>query len=305
MSPCSLGGVVIPPQHMEDGVLEAVLFSMGRTMTQEEVKQLMQRTVQQVAGTLSLDLDRAEHLLMHCKWNVDMLIQRYTDDPDSLVLAAGLKIRNPQPDPGPVSQCPVCLSQSKESDPPPMLCCMHYCCRVSVNLYTNSCQIVQNLCSPTFSFHQSCWQEYLTARIEQNLVMNCDCPITDCRAQPTSKFFHNLLTDKDTIAKVCTLPTRTPWWRDASLNVSLPVAFSPYSMKTLFCGVLWSAALTWRGAPTLRAVIRSCVKRTLAAWARAPSAAGPPVSAVTSQRWSDVRLHKRNTTVISGHVFRI
>uniref|UniRef100_A0A671LCY2 Cullin-9-like n=1 Tax=Sinocyclocheilus anshuiensis TaxID=1608454 RepID=A0A671LCY2_9TELE len=154
----------------------AVLFSMGRTMTQEEVKQLMQRTVQQVAGTLSLDLDRAEHLLMHCKWNVDLLIQRYTDDPDALVLAAGLKIRNPQPAPGPMVQCPVCLSQSKESDPPPMLCCMHYCCR-------------------------SCWQEYLTARIEQNLVMNCDCPITDCRAQPTSKFFHNILTDKDTIAK--------------------------------------------------------------------------------------------------------
>uniref|UniRef100_A0A672L9C9 Cullin-9-like n=1 Tax=Sinocyclocheilus grahami TaxID=75366 RepID=A0A672L9C9_SINGR len=162
--------------HPEDGVLEAVLFSMGRTMTQEEVRQLMQRTVQQVAGTLSLDLDRAEHLLMHCKWNVDLLIQRYTDDPDALVLAAGLKIRNPQPAPGALAQCPVCLSQSKESDPPPMLCCMHYCCR-------------------------SCWQEYLTARIEQNLVMNCDCPITDCRAQPTSKFFHNILTDKDTIAK--------------------------------------------------------------------------------------------------------
>uniref|UniRef100_A0A8C2HPV3 Cullin-9 n=1 Tax=Cyprinus carpio TaxID=7962 RepID=A0A8C2HPV3_CYPCA len=164
------------PFLIEDGVLEAVLFSMGRTMTQEEVKQLMQRTVQQVAGTLSLDLDRAEHLLIHCKWNVDLLIQRYTDDPDALVLAAGLKIRNPQPAPGPVAHCPVCLSQSKESDPPPMLCCMHYCCR-------------------------SCWQEYLTARIEQNLVMNCDCPITDCRAQPTSKFFHNILTDKDTIAK--------------------------------------------------------------------------------------------------------
>ena len=49
---------------------------------------------------------------------------------------------------------------------------------------------------------QSCWQEYLTARIEQNLVMNCNCPITDCQAQPTSQFFLRILTDKDTIAKV-------------------------------------------------------------------------------------------------------
>uniref|UniRef100_A0A8C7L6J2 Cullin-9 n=1 Tax=Oncorhynchus kisutch TaxID=8019 RepID=A0A8C7L6J2_ONCKI len=165
------------PPSAEDGVLEAVLLSMGRTMNQEEVRQLMQRTVQQVSGTLSLDLDRAEHLLVHCKWNVDVLIQRYTDDPDSLVLAAGLKGLNPQPPPSPVASCPVCLiSQTGEAEPAPTLCCMHYCCR-------------------------SCWQEYLTARIEQNLVMNCNCPITDCRAQPTSQFFFNILTDKDTIAK--------------------------------------------------------------------------------------------------------
>uniref|UniRef100_A0A8C8BTZ0 Cullin-9 n=1 Tax=Oncorhynchus tshawytscha TaxID=74940 RepID=A0A8C8BTZ0_ONCTS len=165
------------PPSAEDGVLEAVLLSMGRTMNQEEVRQLMQRTVQQVSGTLSLDLDRAEHLLVHCKWNMDVLIQRYTDDPDSLVLAAGLKGLNPQPPPSPVASCPVCLiSQTGEAEPAPTLCCMHYCCR-------------------------SCWQEYLTARIEQNLVMNCNCPITDCRAQPTSQFFFNILTDKDTIAK--------------------------------------------------------------------------------------------------------
>lgn len=123
------------PQHAEDGVLEAVLFSMGRTMTQEEVKHLMQRTVQQVASTLSLDLDRAEHLLVHCKWNVDLLIQRYTDDPDTLVLAAGLKIRNPQPPPSPAAVCPVCLiSRSGESESAPTLCCMHYCCKVSRTL---------------------------------------------------------------------------------------------------------------------------------------------------------------------------
>ncbi|KAM8738786.1 cullin-9 isoform 2-T2 [Acanthopagrus schlegelii] len=165
------------PRQFEDGVLDAVLFSMGRTMSQEEVRQLMQRTVQQVSGTLSLDLDRAEHLLVHCKWNVDLLVQRYTDDPDALIMAAGLKFRNPQPPQSPVSTCPVCLGpRSTAAESFPSLSCMHYCC-------------------------QSCWQEYLTARIEQNLVMNCNCPITDCQAQPTSLFFLNILTDKDTIAK--------------------------------------------------------------------------------------------------------
>ncbi|XP_068457956.1 cullin-9 isoform X2 [Clinocottus analis] len=163
------------PRSFEDGVLDAVLFSMGRTMTQEEVRQLMQRTVQQVSGTLSLDLDRAEHLLVHCRWNVDLLVQRYTDDPDDLVVAAGLKSRNPQP--SPASSCPVCLGpRPPPAEPLPSLSCMHYCCR-------------------------SCWQEYLTLRIEQNLVMSCNCPITDCRAQPTSRFFLSILTDPDTVAK--------------------------------------------------------------------------------------------------------
>ncbi|XP_023183425.1 cullin-9 isoform X2 [Xiphophorus maculatus] len=168
--------LVPAPQRFEDGVLDSVLFSMGRTMTQEEVRQLMQRTVQQVSATLSLDSDRAEHLLIHCRWNVDLLVQRYTDDPDALIMAAGLTCRNPQP-PSPAPSCPVCLGpRAPDAEPVPTLSCMHYCCR-------------------------SCWQEYLTARIEQNLVMNCNCPITDCQAQPTSQFFLGILTDRDTVAK--------------------------------------------------------------------------------------------------------
>ncbi|XP_034041458.1 cullin-9 isoform X2 [Thalassophryne amazonica] len=169
--------LVVAPQQFEYGILDAFLFSMGRTMTQEEVHQLMQWTIQQVSGTLSLDMDWAEHLLIHCKWNTDLLVQQYTDDPDALIIAAGLKCRNPQSPSSLVSTCPVCLGPSTAStEPIQSLSCMHYCCR-------------------------SCWQKYLTTRIEQNLVMNCKCPITDCRAQPTSKFFFSILTDKDTVTK--------------------------------------------------------------------------------------------------------
>ncbi|XP_076018813.1 cullin-9 isoform X2 [Genypterus blacodes] len=169
--------LAVAPRQMEDGVLDVVLFSMGRTMTQEEVRELMQRTVQMVSGTLSLDLDQTEHLLVHCKWNVDLLVQRYTDDPDALIAAAGLSCRNPQPPPSPTSTCPVCLGpRSTAAEPTHTLGCMHYCCK-------------------------SCWKEYLTSRIEQNLPMSCNCPITDCRAKPTSQFFLSILTDKDVIAK--------------------------------------------------------------------------------------------------------
>ncbi|KAJ3610489.1 hypothetical protein NHX12_022581 [Muraenolepis orangiensis] len=172
-NPLSVGCLLSASHPAEDGGLEAVLNSMGRTMTQDEVLTLMQRTVQMVSGTLDLDEDWAEHLLIFSKWNVDVLVQSYTDDPDALMLAAGLKTRNPDPAPSPVSSCPVCLSpRPLDSLAPPTLSCLHYCC-----------------------------QKYLIARMDQNMVMSCTCPITDCRSQPTSHFFFSIFTDKDTVAK--------------------------------------------------------------------------------------------------------
>uniref|UniRef100_A0A4W3JYL2 Cullin 7 n=1 Tax=Callorhinchus milii TaxID=7868 RepID=A0A4W3JYL2_CALMI len=172
--PGSKGGI---SSSSECGVLETVLLSMGRTMSQEEVQQLMSQTVLRVADTLSVSADIAQNLLIHSKWNVDLLVQRYAEDPDTLLLAAGLQVRNPQAPSNPVTQCPVCLNQLPEdSEPNPTLCCLHYCCR-------------------------SCWKEYLTTRIEQNLVLNCTCPISDCPAQPTHQFISSIISDRETVAK--------------------------------------------------------------------------------------------------------
>ncbi|XP_028323959.1 cullin-9 isoform X2 [Gouania willdenowi] len=158
----------VPPGQFADGVV----MSSARTMTQEEVSELMQNTVKQVSGTLGLDLDWTQHLLIHCQWNVDLLVQSYTDDPHTLITAAGLQC---EPQLSPAHTCPVCLSPRTDTETVQSLSCMHYCCK-------------------------ACWQEYLTLRIEQNL-MSCNCPITDCQAQPTSHFFLSVLEDRDTVAK--------------------------------------------------------------------------------------------------------
>lgn len=52
---------------------------------------------------------------------------------------------------------------------------------------------------------QSCWNEYLTTRIEQNLVLNCTCPIADCPAQPTGAFIRAIVSSPDVISKVAPL----------------------------------------------------------------------------------------------------
>ncbi|XP_069464981.1 cullin-9 isoform X2 [Ambystoma mexicanum] len=160
----------------EDGVLETVLLPMGRTMSQEEVELLMTQTVKQVEETLSIKGDLAQHLLIHCKWNVDVLIQRYTEDSELLLIASGLEVRNPEAPQNSQPTCPVCVSPLSQEDSPPALCCMHLCCK-------------------------SCWNEYLTTRIEQNLVLNCTCPTADCPAQPTSEFIRAIILSKEIIEK--------------------------------------------------------------------------------------------------------
>ncbi|XP_077469902.1 cullin-9 isoform X2 [Stigmatopora argus] len=166
-----------PSGSFSDGAAaDCALFSGGRSMTPDEVSRLMHATVRQVADALSVDPDRAEHLLVHYGWDADLLARRYTDDPDGTAAAAGLGHPGPGLPPDPGAACPVCLVLGGDEDPPPSLACGHYCCR-------------------------SCWREYLSARIEQNLVSNCNCPIPDCRAQPTPRFFLAIVADKDTLAK--------------------------------------------------------------------------------------------------------
>jgi len=60
---------------------------------------------------------------------VELLVQRYSDEPEALAVAAGLESRNPQP--SSASTCPVCLGPRPPlTEPAPSLSCMHYCCRV-------------------------------------------------------------------------------------------------------------------------------------------------------------------------------
>lgn len=73
-----------------------------------------------------------EHLLFHCKWNKDTLIQRYLNHAPALMQEAGLAgepVTSP-PSPGKQLSCPVCL-QSVPYEEAAWLWCNHACCKVS------------------------------------------------------------------------------------------------------------------------------------------------------------------------------
>ncbi|XP_045428592.1 cullin-9 isoform X1 [Pipistrellus kuhlii] len=156
--------------------LASLQLPAGRTMSPREVEGLMEQTVQQVQETLNLEPDVAQHLLAHSHWSAEQLLQSYSDNPQPLLLAAGLWVPQPQAAPTCPDHCPVCVSPLEPDDDLPSLCCRHYCCK-------------------------SCWNEYLTTRIEQNLVMNCTCPIADCPAQPTGAFIRAIVSSPEVISK--------------------------------------------------------------------------------------------------------
>ncbi|XP_045365175.2 cullin-9 isoform X1 [Camelus bactrianus] len=156
--------------------LASLQLPAGRTMSPQEVEGLMEQMVQQVQETLNLEPDVAQHLLAHSHWGAEQLLQSYSENPEPLLLAAGLCVPQAQAAPARPDHCPVCVSPLEPDDDLPSLCCMHYCCK-------------------------SCWNEYLTTRIEQNLVLNCTCPIADCPAQPTGAFIRAIVSSPEVISK--------------------------------------------------------------------------------------------------------
>ena len=99
-------------------------------MSPQEVEGLMEQTVRQVQETLNLEPDVAQHLLAHSHWGAEQLLQSYSENPQPLLLAAGLRVPQAQAAPARPDHCPVCVSPLEPDDDLPALCCMHCCCKV-------------------------------------------------------------------------------------------------------------------------------------------------------------------------------
>uniref|UniRef100_S4RM68 Cullin 9 n=1 Tax=Petromyzon marinus TaxID=7757 RepID=S4RM68_PETMA len=179
------GHLVTPPSpNRQGGAASSHIHCSTTTLSFPRTAQIQQLThrrrlfllllATQVQEVLGLSVTVAEHLLVHCGWNMDVLLQRFAEAPVELMRAAGLAVRNapppappPQPlAPAPSDTCPVCLLTTVDHIAP--LCCRHSCCK-------------------------SCWREYLSMRVEQNMVTNCKCPISECLAQPPPDFIRSIL----------------------------------------------------------------------------------------------------------------
>ena len=86
--------------------------------------------------TLEADRDTLEHLLFHCKWNKDTLIQKYLNSREDLLLEAGLTGENvASPTTKEQVSCSVCLTNMSSSELSELFC-GHICCNVCVQEYS-------------------------------------------------------------------------------------------------------------------------------------------------------------------------
>ncbi|CAN0411220.1 unnamed protein product [Lampetra planeri] len=146
-----------------------------RTLTPTEVWPLMEDATRQLVDVLGMEAGVAEHLLVHCGWNVDEAVQRYLDSRDKLLSEAGIEgppARDPTDGAAADQQptCPICLGVTGEVELLAPLYCTHRCCK-------------------------SCWRAYLRTSIDQNMLAKCTCPIMDCPAQPTGAFIRTMMED--------------------------------------------------------------------------------------------------------------
>ncbi|KAK0194863.1 hypothetical protein F5146DRAFT_950078 [Armillaria mellea] len=65
------------------------------SLSQSAVEKLMQREVEYITGILGVESSVAARLLRHLSWNKERLIEKYMDNPNSILVAAGVTVPEP------------------------------------------------------------------------------------------------------------------------------------------------------------------------------------------------------------------
>lgn len=114
---------------------EAPLLGMlptSRSLGPDEVQSQINSLLENVSMVLKNEKDNLELILDHFKWNKDMLIQQYLDDPTRIMKEVGLsgKAATLSPVRRHSMACPVCVLSTPYKELV-WLWCNHACCKVS------------------------------------------------------------------------------------------------------------------------------------------------------------------------------
>ncbi|KAJ7834536.1 hypothetical protein B0H14DRAFT_2590815 [Mycena olivaceomarginata] len=77
------------------------------SLAQSAVKKLMKKDVEDIRGICGIDASTAGLLLRHMSWNKERLIEKYMDNANSMLVAAGVAVPEPEPEPQRPSRRPL------------------------------------------------------------------------------------------------------------------------------------------------------------------------------------------------------
>ncbi|EDR12004.1 uncharacterized protein LACBIDRAFT_246915 [Laccaria bicolor S238N-H82] len=162
------------------------------SLSQAAVEKLMKQDVDHICGIFGVDVSTANLLLRYIKWNKERLIEKYMDNPTTMLVAAGVIVpeASSQPAPAPIRthsstssgfHIPKSLKPKVEE---PFVCPICFDDDTSIQTLALDCE-------HTFCF--GCWTAYVNSKIRDEGEHSIRCMAEGCALVAPDPFIRSIL----------------------------------------------------------------------------------------------------------------
>ncbi|KAF7311819.1 RBR-type E3 ubiquitin transferase [Mycena indigotica] len=161
------------------------------SLSQPAVEKLMEKDVEYIRGILGVDDNTASLLLRHMGWNKERLIEKYMDNANKTLVAAG--VIRPEPEAVKPSKRPITRRATKQRSPSPPKSSGSFTCSICFDdapgLTPLSLECGHAACS-------GCWEAYITSKIRDEAEHVCRCMAEGCGLVAPDSFIRGAI-DED------------------------------------------------------------------------------------------------------------
>ncbi|KAJ7090870.1 hypothetical protein B0H15DRAFT_778838 [Mycena belliarum] len=202
------------------------------SLSQPAIEKLMEQDVEHIRGIFGVDASTASLLLRHMLWNKERLIEKYMDNANKMLVAAGVSA--PEAEPPRPSRRPSRKpkSPSKDADAP-FVCSI--CFDDAPDLVPRALDCAHAACT-------GCWAAYITSKIRDEAEHACRCMAEGCALVAPDVFVREAV-DEETYQRFqellvrhfvsCTSHLKFCPYPSCTNTVSCPAAASKSSLTSV------------------------------------------------------------------------
>ncbi|KAJ7502550.1 hypothetical protein B0H11DRAFT_2155181 [Mycena galericulata] len=154
------------------------------SLTQAAIEKLMEKDVEHIRGIFGVDASTAGLLLRHMSWNKERLIEKYMDNANKMLVAAGAAV--PEPEPPRPSRRPT---RKPKSPPKSETFVCSICFDDAPDLTPLALDCNHAACS-------GCWSAYITSKIRDEAEHACRCMAEGCALVAPDAFVRAAVDDE-------------------------------------------------------------------------------------------------------------